>query len=109
MPTRSADRPAASVVRAGEVQVAGAVQGVLGGASKAAGGEDGVLVAVLAGQVDREPPACSGPAVAQAAQRQDLTVLQFPAHIGEGASETRLHAGQLGPVLQGMGGQPLLE
>src|SRR6266498_1879777 len=34
-----------------------------------------------------------GPAAEESAQRQDLTALQFPAHIGEGASETRLHAG----------------
>src|SRR6266516_7676290 len=93
----------------GEVQVAGAVQGVLGGASKAAGGQDGILVAVLAGQVDRKPPACGRPAVAQAAQWQDLTVVELPAHIGEGASEPRLHAVQLGPVLVGVDGQPLLE
>src|SRR6266498_2172629 len=55
-----------------EVQAAGAVQGVLGGASKAAGGQHGILIAVLAGQVDRKPPACRRPAIEPTAKRQDL-------------------------------------
>ena len=40
----------------GEVEAAGAVEGVLGGADGVAVGEDGVLVAVAAGEVDREAP-----------------------------------------------------
>src|SRR6266705_2516274 len=90
-------------------KVAGAVQGLLGGASEAAGGQDGILVAVLAGQVDRKSPACGRPAVAQAAQRQDLTVLELSAHIGERASEAHWHAGKLRPVLASVLAQPLLE
>ena len=40
-----------------EVEPAGGVQGVLGGAGEVAGGQDRVSVAVFAGQVDREAPA----------------------------------------------------
>src|SRR5664279_6573636 len=40
-----------------EVEAAGGVQGVFGGAGEGAGGQDRILVAVFAGQVDREAPA----------------------------------------------------
>lgn len=40
-----------------EVQAAGGVQGVFGYAGEGAGGQDRILVAVFAGQVDREAPA----------------------------------------------------
>jgi hypothetical protein len=39
-----------------EVEAAGAIEGFLGGACGVAAGQDGVLVVVAAGQVDREAP-----------------------------------------------------
>ena len=42
--------------RAGEVEPAGAVEGFLGGAGEAAGGQDLVLIPAAAGQVERESP-----------------------------------------------------
>src|SRR6266511_2723067 len=104
-------RPAAvgSDVRAGEIKVAGAVQGLLGGASEAAGGQDGILVAVLAGQVDRKPPACGRAAVAQAAQRQDLPLLELADHIGKGAPQPQRHAREPGPEPAGLKPEPPLE
>ena len=40
-----------------EVEAAGGVEGVFGSAGRESGWQDGIFVAVLAGQVDRESPA----------------------------------------------------
>src|SRR6266542_4132070 len=91
-------RPAAvgSDVRAGEIKVAGAVQGLLGGASEAAGGQDGILVAVLAGQVDRKPPAGGRGAVREGAKTQGPPIPEVAGQNGEGGPETHLPPCKLG-------------
>lgn len=57
-----------SGVEVGEVVVAGGVEGVLGGADRLAVGQDGVLVAVVAGEVDREAPQVGRALIPQAQQ-----------------------------------------
>src|SRR5574341_13400 len=42
-------------------------------------------------------------------QRQQFTVVERSAHIGEGAAVTHLDVGKLGPVLAGVLAQPLLQ
>src|SRR4029450_5279121 len=55
-----------------EVQPAGTVQGFFRGAGVQAGRQDGVLVAVAAGEVDGKAPPAGQPAVAEPAQRETL-------------------------------------
>jgi hypothetical protein len=70
-----------------EVQPAGAVQGFFGGAGVQAGWQDGVLVAVAAGEVDGEAPPAGRPAVAEPAQRESLLVGELAVDIGELTAE----------------------
>ena len=53
---RSGRRSVFSAVQVAQVEPAGGVQGVFGGAGEIAGGENGDFVAVFTGQVDREAP-----------------------------------------------------
>ena len=55
------------VAEPGEVDGAGGVEGFLRGAGRESGAQDGFLVAVVGGGVDREAEGMSGAAVAQAA------------------------------------------
>src|SRR5215218_5671547 len=71
----------------GEVQPAGAVQGFFRGAGVQAGWQDGVLVAVAAGQVDGKAPPAGRPAIAEPAQRESLLVGELAVDIGELTAE----------------------
>jgi hypothetical protein len=55
------------VAEPGKVDGAGGVEGLLGGADREAGAQDGVLVAVVGGGVDREAEGVGRASVAQAA------------------------------------------
>ena len=61
--------------------------------------QDGVLVAVVGGGVDREAEGVRGAAVAQPAQRDGLTAAQDAGDVGERSAVSDLHCLQLGPVL----------
>ena len=58
------------------MEAAGGVEGVLGGAAVAAGGQESVLVAVAGGVVEGEAPPTRGAGVAQTHQLQALTIGQ---------------------------------
>src|SRR4030095_14306635 len=81
-----------------EVQPAGAVQGLFRGAGVQAGWQDGVLVAVAAGEVDGKAPPAGRPAVAEPAQREALLVGELAVAIGELAAEAQVDGGQGGAV-----------
>src|SRR4029453_7489630 len=70
-----------------EVQPAGAVQGFFRGAGVQAGWQDGVLVAVAAGEVDGKGPPAGRPPVAGTGQRESLLVGEFTLDIGELTAE----------------------
>ena len=80
-----------------EVEPAGAVEGFFGGADVVSAWEDGVFVAVAAGEVDREAPTVGGAAVAQAEQWQGGAVGQLSADVGEAA------------VVGGWSGRPVVD
>src|SRR5260370_8269265 len=84
-----------------EVGAAGAGRGFWGGSGWLAAGQEAVLVVVVAGAVDREPPGAGVAAVAEPAQRQFAAVGQLPGDVGELAAEPHVDAGQLGPPLRG--------
>ena len=92
-----------------EVEAAGGVEGVFGGAGEVAGGQDGVFVPVFAGQVDREAPAGCGSAVSQPHQRLGVAVGQASSDVGERAAESDVDAGEFRPAFPGPGGQGLLQ
>src|SRR5215212_5920223 len=93
----------------GEVEPAGAVQGLLGRADRQAAGQDRILVAVPAGQVDGESQQVGRACVAQPAQRQHLPAAELAVDVGEAASEPHLDAGQRWPALASLGAEPLAE
>src|SRR6266545_1709846 len=93
----------------GEVEPAGTVQRLLRGATGPAAGQDRILVAVLAGQVDSEPPHGRGADVAEPAQRQHLAAAELAVDVGEPAAEADPHLGKRRPALPCAGGQPLLQ
>src|SRR5260370_3927173 len=90
-----------------EVEAAGAVEGFFGGSGWLAAGQEAVLVVVVAGAVDREPPGAGVAAVAEPAQRQFAAVGQLPRDVGELAAGPHVDAGQLGPPLAGALSWPL--
>src|SRR5215211_2551308 len=87
--------PGAGVV---QVQPAGAVQGFFRGAGVQTGRQDGVLVAVAAGEVDGKAPPAGRPAVAEPAQRESLLVGELAVDIGERTAEAEVDGGQGGPA-----------
>jgi hypothetical protein len=70
-----------------EVEAAGAVECLLRGADGVSAGQEAVLVAIAAGEVDRESPVVGRAAVAQPAQRQDFAVGEVGVEVGELAVE----------------------
>lgn len=96
-----------SDVGGGEVEPAGAVEGVFGGARGVAGGQQGVLVAVTAGAVEGEAPPADGVCVAQVQQLGPFTVGQFGLYVGEGSAVADVQALQL--HTPGVGDLPRLE
>ena len=87
------------MAEAGEVDGAGGVKCFLRGADGEPGDEDGVLVAVVGGGVDREAEGVRGAAVTQPAERDGLAAAQDPSDVGERPPVSDLHFFQLGPVL----------
>ena len=85
----------------GEVEAAGAVEGLCGGPGWLAGGQVAVLVIVVAGAVDGEVPRAGVAYLAQAAQRQLWSAGQLPGDIGELAAETDGDVGKVGPAFAG--------
>lgn len=77
--------------------LAGAVEGVLGWAGEAAGGQDGVFVAAGAGVVGGEASTVGGSCVAQAHGLEGIAVGQFTVGVGEGAAMADVRARQLRP------------
>src|SRR3954467_1658998 len=89
-----------------EVEAAGAVEGLLGGAGGGAAGQDGVFVVVRAGAVEGEAPAGGRADIAQAAQLEHLAVGQDPVDVGEAGAVAHPHLGQVRPAFAGPRGQP---
>src|SRR6266571_9343386 len=98
--------PGAGVV---EVEAAGAVQGVLGFTDGQATWQDGVLVAVAAGEVDGEPPQAGRAGIPQPAQGQHLAVGQLAVDVGEAAPEPHVDSGEPGPAFPLALAEPLAE
>ena len=86
-----------SDVGGGEVEPTGAVECVCGGARGAAGGQQGVLVAVAAGVVEGEAPSADGAGVAQPYQLDPFAVGELGFHVGEGAAVADVQLLQLRP------------
>jgi len=81
------------MAESGEVDGAGGVEGILGGAGGEPGAQDGFPVAVVSGGVDREAEGMSRAAVAQAALRDVCAVAEHAGDVAEGAA-----VGDLDPV-----------
>src|ERR1022692_513698 len=92
-----------------EVEAAGGVEGVLAGADGQAGGEDGFVVVVVAGAVDRELPLVGGADVAQPAEPERGGVGQGRFDVAEGPAVAYLQAGDLGPAFAGPAAQALFQ
>src|SRR6188474_2279546 len=82
--------------RVAKVEPAGAVQRLLWGSTGPAAGQQRVLVAVLAGEPDGEPPHGRGAGIAQPAQRQHLAAVELAVDVGEPAAEADLDLGKRG-------------
>src|SRR4029453_12523208 len=93
----------------GQVEPAGAAQRLLGRAHRQAAWQHRVLVAVLAGQVDGEPPQAGRAGIPQPAQREQLAALELTVDVGEAATEPHLDAGERWPALASLGAEPLAE
>ena len=89
-----------------EVDGAGGVEGFLGGAGRASGVQQGVLVAVVGGGVDGEAEGVGGAAVAEPEQRDLLAVAEHAGDVGEAAVVPGPDFGQLRPVGLGVIQQP---
>ena len=85
---------------------AGGVEGFLRGAGRESGAQDGVLVAVAGGSVDREAEGVGGAAVAEPEQGDLLAVAEHAGDVGEAAVVSGPDFGQLRPVLLGVIQQP---
>ena len=94
--------------RAVEVQGAGAVEGLFSGAHGEPGREQAVFVAVAVGQPERETSLVGRATVAQAHQRDPVTVGQFTLDVGEPAPVAHMEIGQRRPVGVSVFGQSLM-
>src|ERR1700733_7070591 len=92
-----------------EVEAAGTVECFFGGSRWLAAGQVAVVVVVMAGAVDGEPPRAGVAGVAEPAQGQAGAVGQLAADVGELAVETYIDAGELGPAVAGAGAQLLAQ
>src|SRR5262245_66059661 len=72
------------VIEPGEVDGASGVEGFLRGADRESGAQDGVLVAVVGGGVDREAEGVSRAAAAQPAQRDGAALAAHPRDCTDG-------------------------
>jgi hypothetical protein len=78
-----------------EVEVAGAVEGFLGGAGGRAGGQDLGFVFAAAGQVEAESPDRGRSAVAEPDERQPISATDFAVDVGELAVVADVQVGEL--------------
>ena len=81
----------------------------MAGADGQAGGEEGFVVVVVAGAVDRELPLAGGADIAEPAQLERGGVGQRRIDVAEGPAVADLQAGDLRPAFAGPGAQPLLQ
>ena len=66
-----------------KLEAAAAVEGFLRGAGREATGQDGLLVVVVAGAVDRAAPAGGGSSIAESAERQGGAVGELAGDVGK--------------------------
>src|SRR5580704_3200672 len=89
-----------------KVNGAGGVEGLLWRAGRRSGEQDGVLITVAGGGVDREPEGVGGAAVTEPEQRDLLAVPEHAGDVGEAAVVPGPDLGQLRPVLLSVIQQP---